>query len=50
MSKNWNGVYLENLIDCADKALYHAKHKGRDQVVLFRHNEKETFAVVSPAR
>jgi diguanylate cyclase (GGDEF)-like protein len=50
MSKNWNGAYLENLIDCADKALYHAKHEGRDQVVLFRHNEKETFAVVSPAR
>ncbi|MDR2055949.1 MAG: GGDEF domain-containing protein [Desulfovibrio sp.] len=48
MSKTWTGVYLENLIDCADKALYHAKRHGRDKAVMFRHNEKQTFAVVPP--
>ncbi|MDR1660713.1 MAG: GGDEF domain-containing protein [Desulfovibrio sp.] len=50
MSKSWTGVYLENLIDCADKALYHAKRHGRDKTVMFRHNEKKIFAVVPPAR
>jgi diguanylate cyclase (GGDEF)-like protein len=49
MSKAWPGVYLENLIDCADKALYHAKRNGRDKAVMFCHNEKQAFAVVSPS-
>jgi diguanylate cyclase (GGDEF)-like protein len=48
MSKAWTGVYLENLIDCADKALYYAKRHGRDKAVLFRHDEKQNFAVVPP--
>ncbi|MDR2743764.1 MAG: GGDEF domain-containing protein [Desulfovibrio sp.] len=48
MSRAWAGVYLENLIDCADKALYYAKRHGRDKAVMFRHNEKQSFAVVPP--
>ncbi|MDR3357934.1 MAG: GGDEF domain-containing protein [Desulfovibrio sp.] len=48
MSGAWTGMYLENLIDCADKALYYAKHHGRDKTVMFRHNEKQSFVVVTP--
>ncbi|MDR1776861.1 MAG: GGDEF domain-containing protein [Desulfovibrio sp.] len=50
MSPDWDSVYQENLLDCADKALYYAKNHGRDQVVAYRHNEKQTFARVSPEK
>ena len=44
-SKRWTPVDTDiasELLDCADRALYRAKHRGRNQIVLFseekRHN------------
>lgn len=39
----WCGAYAENLVDCADKALYHAKQTGRDRVVLFDPEGRECY-------
>jgi diguanylate cyclase (GGDEF)-like protein len=46
MSREWDAMHLENLIDCADKALYYAKHHGRDKAVIFQHGGKHNFTVV----
>jgi diguanylate cyclase (GGDEF)-like protein len=35
ISANWGGAYQANLVDCADKALYHAKNRGRNCSVRY---------------
>ncbi|MDR3362682.1 MAG: GGDEF domain-containing protein [Desulfovibrio sp.] len=47
MWSGWTGSYLDNIVDCADKALYHAKHIGRDKAVEFRHDARENFSIIS---
>jgi diguanylate cyclase (GGDEF)-like protein len=46
-SPEWRGAWLENITDCADKALYHAKSNGRDMAVEFLHGEKSSFRIVA---
>ncbi|MDR2669945.1 MAG: GGDEF domain-containing protein [Desulfovibrio sp.] len=43
----WRGAWLENITDCADKALYYAKNNGRDLAVEYLNNEKPTFRIVA---
>ncbi|MDR0827112.1 MAG: GGDEF domain-containing protein [Desulfovibrio sp.] len=43
----WGGVYQSNLIDSADKALYHAKHMGRNCTVRFDPNSAEGYILVT---
>ena len=31
----WSGAILENLMDCADKAMYQAKEQGRNRALIF---------------
>ncbi|MDR2605575.1 MAG: GGDEF domain-containing protein [Desulfovibrio sp.] len=47
-SPEWRGAWLENITDCADKALYYAKNNGRDLAVEYLHNEKPVFRIVAP--
>lgn len=41
----WTGAFQSNLVDCADKALYHAKNSGRNCTV---HYTPEASKVYSP--
>lgn len=34
--EKWQSAYLENMIDCADKAMYFAKQSGRDKAFEFK--------------
>ncbi|MDR2826240.1 MAG: GGDEF domain-containing protein [Deltaproteobacteria bacterium] len=43
----WQGAHLANLIDNADKALYFAKHHGRNRTVLFLDDESG-FSQITP--
>ncbi|SBV94368.1 putative Diguanylate cyclase [uncultured delta proteobacterium] len=45
-SKRWKGAYLENLVDNADRAMYHAKNSGRDASVEFRPDEEKAFVPI----
>ena len=45
-NKKWQGAYLENLIDNADRALYYAKRAGRDLSVEFRPDEENVFVPI----
>jgi diguanylate cyclase (GGDEF)-like protein len=49
MWPGWAGSYLDNIVDCADKALYHAKRNGRDKAVEFCHDARKIFSVISPS-
>lgn len=42
----WRGAYVENLIDNADRALYHAKKAGRDKIFEFRPQEENAFVPI----
>jgi diguanylate cyclase (GGDEF)-like protein len=42
----WPGAYLSNLVDSADKALYQAKHQGRNCTVRFLPDSDEPYAPV----
>lgn len=48
-SKRWQGAYLENLVDNADRAMYHAKNSGRDASVEFRPDEEKAFVPITAA-
>lgn len=43
----WKGSFQENLVDSADKALYHSKNKGRDCCTVFVHGEEPGFTLLS---
>jgi diguanylate cyclase (GGDEF)-like protein len=45
----WHGAWLENITDCADKALYYAKSNGRDLAVEYLHDKNPPFRIVKPA-
>ena len=32
--QDWHGAFMENLMDCADKAMYQAKTQGRDRAMI----------------
>lgn len=43
----WKGAYMRNLVDFADKALYHAKHSGRNCTALYTPEHSEPFVVLA---
>lgn len=45
----WRGAFIENLIDNADRALYHAKRAGRDMTTEFRPQEENAYVPVVSA-
>jgi diguanylate cyclase (GGDEF)-like protein len=45
----WEGAFQTNLIDYADKALYHAKSKGKNCTVLYTPEKPEAYSLVSSA-
>ncbi|MDR1686288.1 MAG: GGDEF domain-containing protein [Desulfovibrio sp.] len=45
-SPEWRGAWLENITDCADKALYYAKSNGRDLAVEYVNGEEPAFRIV----
>ncbi len=47
ISRRWQGAYLENLIDNADRAMYHAKNSGRDMAVEFRPDAAQPFVPIT---
>jgi diguanylate cyclase (GGDEF)-like protein len=42
----WHGAWLENITDCADKALYYAKSNGRNLAVEYLHDGDPVFRIV----
>lgn len=48
MWDGWKGAYHTNLVDAADKALYHAKRSGKNCTVYFDPKEKNGY-VLAPA-
>ena len=42
----WGGAFQTNLVDCADKALYHAKNSGRNCTVRYTPEADKTYTVV----
>jgi len=47
VNKQWRGAHFENIVDNADRALYHAKKSGRNAFFEFRHDEKDPFVRVT---
>lgn len=47
MWEGWKGAHMENLVNYADKALYHAKNSGRNCTALFIPEPEEQFVVVA---
>ena len=47
MWTGWAGAFDTNLIDCADKALYHAKHSGRNCTVQYTPEKKTMYTVIT---
>ena len=43
----WGGAFQTNLVDCADKALYHAKNSGRNCTVRYTPEGDKTYTVIS---
>lgn len=43
----WKGAYMRNLVDFTDKALYHAKHSGRNCTALYTPEHTEPFVVLA---
>ncbi len=43
MWKGWKGALLTNLVDSTDKALYHAKHNGRNCTAQFVPETKDLY-------
>ncbi|MDL2290551.1 GGDEF domain-containing protein [Desulfovibrio sp. OttesenSCG-928-F20] len=43
MWEGWQGVYHTNLVDAADKALYHAKRNGKNCTVYFDPTQKNGY-------
>lgn len=46
-NSRWEGAYLENLIDNADKAMYHAKKSGRDACYEFKSDCENPFELIT---
>ncbi len=46
--KGWRGAFQTNLIDCADKALYHGKRAGKNCVFLYTPEGKAAYTRVTP--
>ena len=44
---DWGGAYQANLVDCADKALYHAKNNGRNCTVWYTPEAEEMYSLIS---
>ncbi len=47
MWSGWKGAFLVNLIDCADKALYHAKRSGRNCTVQYTPEEEQMYTLAT---
>lgn len=43
----WKGAHMRNLVDFADKALYHAKNSGRNCTALYTPDHSEPFVVLA---
>ncbi len=48
--KGWAGAHTANLVDCADKALYHGKRDGRNCTFLYTPEGSQAYTRVTPAR
>jgi diguanylate cyclase (GGDEF)-like protein len=45
--EKWGGAYQTNLVDCADKALYHAKGKGKNCTVRYTPDKAEAYTLIT---
>lgn len=44
----WYGAYQTNLVDCADKALYHGKRAGRNCTFLYTPESQNSYSRITP--